>query len=383
MEKKGCEDMLSECTDSHMQDMCRSCNVPIVRLGDYITQRREKNKDYHVPIRGVTRDGFIAPKQDGDLSMYNVFYRYDFVFNPARMEINSIALNTEWDKAICSSLYEVFYVNDTSVLLPQYLNLYLKRDEFARYCKFDAIGSARNYYRVYNIAEVCIPLPSIEVQRELVAVYEGLKHLAETNEAMLTPLAQACEAFIVDCKKQYPTHKLGEYIEECDERNTSGEITLSQGISNLKYFQTPKQVAENSKSDKIVRKGQFAYNRATTRNGEKISIAYREEEDCTVSSAYGVFYITNENNLLPQYLMLFFKRAEFDRFARWRSEGSAHEFFTFDMMYSVQIPLPPITVQQKIVELYQCYEECKRIATEAREQLKTICPALVQKVTNS
>ena len=353
--------------------------VKWVRLGDYITQRREKNKGYDVPIRGVTREGFIAPKQDGDLSMYNVFHKYDFVFNPARMEINSIALNLEWEKAICSSLYEVFYVNDTNVLLPEYLNLFLKRDEFARYCWFDAIGSARNYYRVYDIAEVRIPLPTIEVQRELVAVYEGLKQLAEENEAMLEPLAKASEAFIVDCKKKYDEKTLGEYIEECDERNYDGIITLSQGISNLKYFQDPKQVAENSKADKIVRKGQFAYNRATTRNGEKISIAYREGEDCTVSSAYGVFQIVDKNKLLPQYLMLFFKRTEFDRFARWRSEGSAHEFFTFDMMCAVEIPLPPIEVQQKIVELYQCYEECKRIATEAREQLKTICPALIQR----
>ena len=176
--------------------------------------------------------------------------------------------------------------------------------------------------------------------------------------------------------------RLGDYIEECDERNSKLEIKLSQGISNLKYFQEPKQVAENSKSDKIVRKGQFAYNRATTRNGEKISIAYREGPDCTVSSAYGVFHITDEKKLIPQYLMLFFKRAEFDRFARWRSEGSAHEFFTFEMMEDVRIPLPPLSVQQKVVDLYNCYEEAKKIATQAREQLKTICPALVQKAAH-
>ena len=88
-----------------------------VRLGDLITQRREKNLDYDVPIRGVTRDGFIPPKQeDADTSLYNVFYKYDFVFNPARMELNSISLNLEYEKAICSSLYEIFYVSDTSIL---------------------------------------------------------------------------------------------------------------------------------------------------------------------------------------------------------------------------------------------------------------------------
>ena len=141
--------------------------------------------------------------------------------------------------------------------------------------------------------------------------------------------------------------------------------------------------SNNSKSDKIVRKGYFAYNRATTRNGEKISIAYREAEDCTVSSAYGVFFINDETKLDPHFLLLFFKRAEFDRYARWRSEGSAHEFFTFDMMKSVKIPQPPIEVQQAIVELFNCADRAKKIAAEARERLKTLCPALIQRAANS
>lgn len=355
-----------------------------VRLGDLITQRREKNLDYDVPIRGVTRDGFIPPKQeDADTSLYNVFYKYDFVFNPARMELNSISLNLEYEKAICSSLYEIFYVSDTSILLPEYLNLFIKRDEFARFCWYDAIGSARNYFRVANMQDIEIPLPSIEVQQELVDTYNGLKALAERNEALIPRLAEACQAYIVDCKAKYPAVPLGNFIAESDERNSYLEIQLSQGISNMKEFQDPKQVAANSKSDKIVRRGQFAYNRATTRNGEKISIAYRDGEDCTVSSAYGVFYITDETKLNPRFLLLYFKRPEFDRFARWRSEGSAHEFFTFDMMKAVQIPLPPIEVQHAIVDLYKCMERAKEIAKQARERLKTLCPALVQRAANS
>lgn len=358
-------------------------SVKWVRLGDYIEQRREKNGNYNVPILGVTRDGFIPPKQDGaDTSLYNVFYKYDFVFNPARMELNSIYLNIEYDKAICSSLYEIFYVSKTDELIPEYLNLFIKREEFARYCWYDAIGSARNYFRVANMQDIRIPLPSIEVQQELVNTYNGFKALAEQNEALIEPLNKACEAFIVDCKSKYDEVELGEYIEESDERNSDLSIKLSQGISNLKYFQEPKQVAENSRSDKIVRQGQFAYNRATTRNGEKISIAYRDKEDCTVSSAYGVFYIKDESILNPYFLMMWFKRAEFDRFARWRSEGSAHEFFTFEMMQMVKIPIPPIEVQQSIVNLYNCLEEAKKIAQEAREKMKILCPALVQRASH-
>lgn len=104
-----------------------------IYLGDVIEQRREKYRDEEsLPIRGVSKDGFIPPKQkDADLSKYNIFYKYDFVFNPARMELNSIALNIELTKGMCSSLYEIFSVN-TSIVLPEYLNLFIKRDEFAR-----------------------------------------------------------------------------------------------------------------------------------------------------------------------------------------------------------------------------------------------------------
>lgn len=83
--------------------------------------------------------------------------------------------------------------------------------------------------------------------------------------------------------------RLGDYIRPIDVRNWDLKINLSQGICNAKYFQNPKQVADNPQTHKVVRTGQFAYNRATTRNGEKISIALREGPDCTVSSAYQVF----------------------------------------------------------------------------------------------
>lgn len=81
--------------------------------------------------------------------------------------------------------------------------------------------------------------------------------------------------------------------------------------------------------------------------------------------------------------MLFFKRDEFDRYARWKSEGSAHEFFTFEMMKAIQLPLPPLSVQQAIVDVYRCMECAKQIAATAREKLKTLCPALMQRAIHS
>lgn len=165
------------------------------KLGDLIAQRREKNKDYDLPIRGVSREGFIKPKiEEADTSIYNVFYKNDFVFNPARMELNSIALNLDLEKALCSSLYEVFYVKDENVVLPEFLNLHIKRDEFARHCDYIGLGSAREYCRFANIAEFDIKIPSIEVQREIVKADRQIKRRIRLNEQIIEKLEAAAQA---------------------------------------------------------------------------------------------------------------------------------------------------------------------------------------------
>ena len=174
--------------------------------------------------------------------------------------------------------------------------------------------------------------------------------------------------------------RLGEYIEPVDERNSKLEIKLSQGICNEKYFQDPRQVAENSAADKIVRHGYFAYNRATTRNGEKISIAYREGPDCTVSSAYQVFRIKDEEKLNPKYLLMWYKRSDFDRYARFRSHGSAHEFFEYDEMCDVYLPLPDIDRQREIVEEFETLSRRIRLNEQLIEKLETTAQALYRKM---
>ena len=363
-------------------------NVKWVRLGAYITQRREKNNNYDVPILGVTRDGFIPPKQDGaDTSLYNVFYKYDFVFNPARMELNSIYLNKEYDKAICSSLYEIFYVSKPNELLPEYLNLYIKRDEFARYCWYDAIGSARNYFRVSNMQDLMIPLPSLKVQQELVDTYNGVRAIVEFNEGLVDSLSNACEAIITNCKKLYEEDSLGNHIVMCDERNTENKYSLDnlQGISTDKKFIPTKANMDgvSLQSYKIVKPKEFAYVADTSRRGDKIALALNTTNSpILISSIYTSFCCTDTNVLLPEYLYLILSRSEFDRYARFNSWGSARETFDWEELCRVKIALPPIEEQQSIVNIYYCLEEARKIATEARERLKLLCPALIQKAAN-
>jgi len=149
--------------------------------------------------------------------------------------------------------------------------------------------------------------------------------------------------------------RLGDYIVPCDEKNTGNIIKKLQGISNQKYFQKShtNTIGVDLEKYRIVRTGQFAFNRATTRNGEKISIALRQGKDCIVSPSYRVFKSMDENALNSEYLMMWFKRPEFNRFARFKSHGSAHEFFDWDEMCEVRLPIPSIEQQHKIVQEYQ------------------------------
>lgn len=163
------------------------------KLGDLITQRREKNDGSALPICGVSKDGLIPPKQiDADTSIYNVFYRDDFIFNPARMELNSIAINDRYDRAICSSLYEVFYVHRTDLLLPHYLKLIVKRKWFTRYCEFLGQGSAREYCRFNNISEIEIEFPPIKEQQRIVDYYESIQRRIALKKQINDNLAEQC-----------------------------------------------------------------------------------------------------------------------------------------------------------------------------------------------
>lgn len=148
--------------------------------------------------------------------------------------------------------------------------------------------------------------------------------------------------------------KLGAYIESINQLNDGMEVEELLGISNNKYFQNShtNTIGIDLATYRIVRTGQFAYNRATTRNGDKISISLRQGNDCIVSPSYRIFRSKDENVLNSEYLMMWFRRPEFDRYARFKSHGSAHEFFEWEQMTEVELPVPHIDKQREIVKEY-------------------------------
>ena len=173
--------------------------------------------------------------------------------------------------------------------------------------------------------------------------------------------------------------KIGPYIKEVDNGNTDSKITFLRGVSTRKVLiESVANMTDVSLHNyKIAEKGQFVYVADTSRRGEKIAIALNDQETCIVSSIYIVFE-TDQNNLLPEYLFIWFNRSEFDRYARFNSWGSARETFTWDDICNVEIPIPHIDEQRKIVALYNGLLTNQKVYQNSLDDLQLICDTYIE-----
>lgn len=160
--------------------------------------------------------------------------------------------------------------------------------------------------------------------------------------------------------------RLGDYIQPVDIRNKELEVETLLGVSNAKEFipSIANTIGTDMSNYKVITKGQFAYVTVTSRNGDKLSVALLQEDKAIVSQAYTVFEVVDQTQLLPDYLMMWFRRPEFDRYARFKSHGSAREVFDWEEMCEARLPIPDIEVQRKIVAQYETIT--RRIALNER-----------------
>lgn len=373
-----------------------SSGVKWGRLGDFIEQRRENNSSlkYGVElIEGVNNDGEFQPTKaltdNINLKPYKVVRHGDIVYNPSRLNIGSLAYRTG-GMCIVSHLYQVFYIKKEyqSTLSAEYLTLYLRRSEFYRYVDYDNFGSQRAEYNLRKLGELLIPLPAIAEQQKVVNVWKAFREIKEQNEAKAVPLMQVCQSYIQELKHKYPMQEIGPYIQEYDERNSDEIYGLDdvRGISIEKKIIDTKANMDGVKLSpyKIFKINTFCYVTITSRNGERITLALNSDnKNHIVSSSYITFSVKDQKNILPEFLYLWFCRPEFDRYARFNSWGSAREAFSFEDMKRCKIPLPPIDIQQAIVNIYKCANEAKQIAEDADRLSREVCPALLQHIIHS
>lgn len=366
----------------------------IVRLGDYIQIYNKKNiSALELPFYGINKMKVFMPTVANttglDCSKYKLVEKNVFVFSgmqTGRDVCIRLALYERNDPIIVSPAYTTFVVKDPSILLPEYLFIQFNRFQMDRYGWFLSDGSVRSNLDWDVFCDIQIPLPDIDIQQKLVDTYNGLKALAEQNEALIQPLTEACIAYIAGCKKKYPEVELGEYIEVCDERNINSKNLPFCGINKDKIF-IPTHANTNeldSSKYKIVSKDMFVFSGMQTGRDMCIRLAlYDKNDSVQVSPAYTTFIIKDNFKILTQYFFIHFKRVEMDRYGWFLSDGSIRSNLDWGEFCRIKIPLAPIEVQQAIVNLYNCAEEAKNIATETREKMKALCPALVQRALNS
>lgn len=364
-------------------------------IGDYIEEQTFRvGYDNPVEISGINiGKGFIptvANMNGIDTSKYKLVPHNYFACNLMHIGRDvtiPLAYNSSHENIAVSPAYYTFHIKEEKkdAILPEYLEMILTREEFGRLAWFHTDASIRGNLPEKDFKEILIPVPHIDIQRELVDVYNGLKALAEQNEVLIEPLSKACEAFIASCKKSYKKVELGEYIEEFDKRNIDNSIKLVKSVSVTKEFKdtNAKVNKEELSGYKIVPPNFIAYVQ-TTKNEKCFANALNTTNDTyVVSQVDRVITTKDASKLNVGYLHLILRSNEFDRYAIFNSWGSARETFDWSELCRVKIPLPPLEVQQSIVDLYKCLEAAKKIASEAREKLKTLCPALVQRAANT
>lgn len=189
-------------------------------------------------------------------------------------------------------------------------------------------------------------------------------------------------------------HPLGDYIRPVDIRNRDLQVTKLLGLSIEKCFipSIANTIGTDMSTYKVVMPGQFAYGPVTSRNGDKITIAlYTGDEPAIISQAYSVFEIVGECDtvetrratslqLLPEYLMMWFRRPEFDRYARYHSHGSAREIFDWAEMCATMVPVPPISEQRAVVADYEAVARRISVAKRTIATLQATAQTLYRKM---
>lgn len=358
------------------------------KLGDFIERSTANNHALRYTeelIVGVTSEGvFSVPKGDVngvDLTPYKIVNNGDFVYNPSRFDLGSIAYRSE-GLCIVSHLYQIFHLNEQGKkhIDPFWLYIYLRRQEFRREVTFRNFGSQRPEFNFNDLCDIELPLPSIDEQRKFVEVYHALQNNLAIYQSKVDELKLVCDGYIENLRKCYPLQRIGDYILEVNEKNTGNKYKEVRSVSVSKEFKlTNAKVNKNELGGYlIVKPGEIAFVQ-TTGNEKVLAYAYNDLSFPVVVSAVDRVFKSKDKGVLDlQYLALFLSRKEFDRYARFNSWGSAREVFSMDDMNEVSIPIPAISIQRQIVNIHKCYLERQRIANSLKEQIKAICPILIK-----
>ena len=363
------------------------------RIGQLIeltTETNESNLFGADNVRGMTITKQIIPtKADvstADLGKFLVIHPNEFVFNPRTHGKHiGFGYNDTSESFIISWNNIGFRVKEKmkDVILSEYLFLHFNRDEWDREACFRSWGSSTEVFTWEALCEMELELPDLPTQQKYVDIYKAMVANQQSYERGLEDLKMTFEGYMDTIRHQHVPESIGGYLELVETTNETLQYGIDDvmGVSIEKKFIPTKadMMGVNLKPYYVIQPNEFAYVTVTSRNGEKISIALNDSNDTYIcSSSYVVFKSKDIEKLWPQYLMLYFTRSEFNRYARFCSWGSARETFDWSEMQEVKIPVPDITLQKAIASIYSVYIDRKRINEQLKAQIKDICPILIR-----
>ena len=367
--------------------------MALSRLGCFIELVENRNTALlygEGDVRGVSNNKQFMPTKannDGrDLNRFYIVAPHEFVYNSRTTRMGEkvgLGYNDSEETFVTSWNNTAFRVSTEGMhsLLPAYLYIYFNRPEFDRYARFNSWGSSTELFTWQDMCDIEIDLPPLPIQQKYVDVYNAMLANQRAYESGLEDLKLTCDAYVERLRREMPHEAIGAYILQSDERNARG-----LGVEQVRGLAVSKEMIETKANMdgvslsgyKIVPPSFIAYVPDTSRRGEKMSMGFNNTDETYLVSSISTVFGTEPEKLLPEYLMMFFTRSEFDRYARFNSWGSARETFNWDDMCEVRIPIPDIGVQRSIVNIYNAYIERREINEKMKAQIKDICPILIK-----
>ncbi|CAM3705115.1 restriction endonuclease subunit S [Polynucleobacter antarcticus] len=362
------------------------------RIGDFIRLIDDRNSDLAVTnLLGINISKNFMPSVANtngvDLSKYKKIKKNQFatnVMHVGRDERLPISLYLADEPAIVSPAYFTFEVVDESELLPEYLMLQFIRPEFDRLTWYYCDSSIRGGLEWSRFCEIEIPVPEINQQIKYVSIYKELLKNQSIYKNSLGDLQLICNGYMDRLKRTEEFTALGRLVSLVDRRNTLLSVTKLRGINVDKTFMPSKaNVDETDLSKyKIVQKGEFAFSPMQVGRDETVRVVlYSDNDPAIISPAYSVFKVVDESILLPEFLMLWFYRPEFNRYGWFISDSSVRASLEWNRFMEINIPIPAMTEQKAIVEIFHALEARKILNITLKEQINKICPILVKGVS--
>jgi len=368
-------------------------NSSFRRLGDYIQLVDNRNKDLAVTnLLGINITKNFMPSvanvSGTDLSKYKVIKKGQFAYSAmqvGRDETIRLALYTDNESAIISPAYLVIETKDINELIPEYMMMWFQRPESDRYGWFISDSSVRASLEWERFSDIEIPIPNIDEQRKYVALYKGLLNNQKVYKNSLEDLQLVCDSYM-DTLKERDLQPIRNSVELVDNRNSDGSNTNLLGINVKKVFMPSK--AKTTKANlvkyKIINKGQFAYSAMQVGRDETVRVVlYSSDVPAIISPAYSVFQVKKDTEILPEFLMLWFYRPEFNRYGWFISDSSVRASLEWERFCDIEVPVPDIKIQEAIVTIYHTLETRKRINEQLKDSIKPLCPVLMRGVVEN